>query len=218
MTGHLCLWLVDSEIIWSVSLMPCNWLATAVVLNMPSHTNRCSENLCSLVNHSVVTKQSANTLTRQCCYWPKQNSILVRLALKHTHRPGPYCRNRFATQCQCWWERVSVALSMGQLSQWRKGSEHSVPRIGDKVVSKACADAAGNTHWRLSMQRIVAQQRNLGVHNHLQVSAGKTSFTRIIWDQTSLSHTWLIHYESSSSAGSWSAISRFVSEHRGVIV
>lgn len=63
MKGHLCLWLVDSEIIWSVSLMPCNWLATAIVLNTPSHKNRCSEMICSLVNHSVVTKLSANTDT-----------------------------------------------------------------------------------------------------------------------------------------------------------
>lgn len=136
------------------------------VSNMPSHTSRCREKLASLVNHSVVLKLSANTLAQQRCYGPKQNSVSVRLSLRHTHRPCLYCTNQFATQCQCWWGRVSAVLSM---SQWRKGSGDDVPRIWDKVVSKACADSAGNTHWRLSTLRIVAQQRNLSnLHDHLQ--------------------------------------------------
>lgn len=190
-TGHLYLWVADSKIIRrSVSLMLCNGLATAVVLNIPSHTSRCSEKLCSLVNHRAVTKLSANTLTQQCCYGPKQNSLLVRLSLKPTYRPCPYCTNRFATQCQYWWECVHTALSKGQSSQWRKGRVDNVPRIWDKVVSKACADAAGNTHWRLSMQRIAAQHRNLGVHDHLQVREGKTSHLHLndLWSHITFLH------------------------------
>lgn len=189
-TGHLYLWLVDSKIIRSVSLMLCNWLATAVVLNIPSHTNRCSVKLCSLVNHRVVTKLSANTLTQQCCYGPKQNSVLVRFSLKHTHRPRPYCTNRFATQCQYWWECVRTVLSKSQLSQRRKGREDNVPKIWNKVVSKACADTAGNTHRRLSMQRRAAQQRNLDVHDHLQDGAGKTSHVHFndLWSHVTFLH------------------------------
>lgn len=189
------------------------------VLNMLSHTNRCSEKLCSLVNHWVVTKLSAHTLTRQSCHGPILNSVLMRSSLRHTHRPSPYHTNQFATQYQCRWECVSTILcSVGWSSQRRKMSGDNLARIWDKVVSKARADSAGNTHRRLSIRRIVAEQWNLSVHDHLQVSAGKTSFTWMICDQTTLSHTWHIHYESSSRAGPWSAISRFMSEHRGVIV